>query len=175
MDESKRSLIKRPQRAGGGALGDGCSSDFSRREFLRQTGVVAGVAWSAPVLTSLSSAGAAGTPRPLRCTPSSCPITRGEVLPCRPDDPNFPRCVCASTAQGDTVCIDQTFSCPAPEGACGPGGTCPPGFVCITNTCCDFFGTGSSSICVPSTFVASCASDRPLTGQLHPEARGIFG
>jgi hypothetical protein len=148
--------------------------DESRRSLIKQAGLGAGAVWATPLLTSLATPAAAGTPGPGLCTPSVClALPGGGIFPCRAGDPSFPNCVCAGTGAGGTVCVNPFFGCPTADLACGPGNACPEGFVCITNTCC-LEATGSSSVCISTAEVSTCSTSGSTAGRAGRQA-SIFG
>ena len=106
-------------------------TSISRRRMLKRMGAGAAVAWSAPVLTSLSTPAFAATPTCDQCAGEFC---AGQTQ-CG-DQPPF-GCFCAQIVGSeptcfcyhDNVCTERT---PCPNGQ----GDCPSGQTCV-HTCCD--------------------------------------
>ncbi len=141
---------------------------FSRRDALKRGGIVAGVAWTAPVLMSVMTPAAAAAPCPTGSTP--CPGFPGGCCPANdsgiPDtcvdgvciDPGEPGGFCLNNGQGAGGCNDPTIKCNNPgPGPTGRGICGGPGAVCLDNGDC--FGSQTcqtdpnkpqQKICVPA-------------------------
>jgi hypothetical protein len=121
---------------------------MARREVLKRLGVAAGVAWTAPVLTTIQTpAGAAGvgTPNSPECEGATC----ASFTPCSTNVD----CVCGSVAGGGGICVPGSTSCESLQ-LCD-NLACPPGSVCTVESCC------VDPVCVPLSVTAECP---PLTG-----------
>jgi hypothetical protein len=100
---------------------------ISRRRMLKRIGAGAAVAWSAPVLTSLSTPAFAQYPP--SCPEPCAACFDGNAQLCGVDSvrPGVP-CFCSQTFQGDCVCTAND-SC-GEWGTCTTSSDCPSGFVC---------------------------------------------
>ena len=145
--------------------------EASRRELLKKAAVGAAVVWTTPILSSIRTPVAAGTPAPTT-TPTTLPppsctsCENGRVVfrRCGTTD-----CACLTSTDGDQMCFrlpDVAPSCSMTAeclpglkcengfcvpGPCSPGG-CPPGSVCIAHPC----GVPGGDICVPLSFTEGC-------------------
>jgi hypothetical protein len=134
---------------------------IDRRAAIRRIGVVGAVAWSAPVVSSMSARAfaQAGTDPPGACTGGTC----GAYAPCSADNPDCV-CVMTTTEPGDGVfCMPGSTPC-AGLALC-PGGfqDCPPGELCVFETCC------GEPVCVPGDLECVTGPDpivlvRPRSG-----------
>jgi hypothetical protein len=134
----------------------------SRRDALRRLGLMAGVAWSAPVVLSVASpAAAAGTPAPGTTTSTSTTLPPAECVggTCQefPQCSSNADCVCAITADGGTLCLPGSVGCNSLD-VCGPNLDCPPGFTCVIESCC------AGPVCVPLSVAEECPPDAALVG-----------
>jgi hypothetical protein len=111
---------------------------ISRRTVLKRIGIATGVAWTAPVLSSMRTpAFAAGSPV------DGC---RDQVFAC--DGPmtvcgegnNGLDCFCEKGSSGSTICANDLF-CDDAVGCTDDSG-CDPGLICASNTCC-------GTVCLP--------------------------
>ena len=134
---------------------------LGRREVLKRLGVAAGVAWAAPVLTTINTpAGAAelGTPNRPECAGATC----GTFTSCSTNID----CVCGSVAGGGGICVPGSTSCGSLQ-PCDNNLGCPPGSVCSVDSCC------GEPVCVPLSSTTQCP---PLTGlQAASTARASSG
>jgi hypothetical protein len=135
----------------------GCAVDESRRDLIKKAALGAGVAWTAPLLTSVGPAAAAGTPPPTTTTSSSTTTsttpppptcsncqalaefcdTHPFVLPrCGTPGAGVPPlgclCVPSKTADGTGPCV-CIHDVPASFNSCSTTADCPSGFACIPN------------------------------------------
>jgi hypothetical protein len=136
--------------------------EVSRRNLLKKFGVGLGIAWTAPVLTSLHIP-AAGTPingttsttlGPVECDGGDCDT----FVPCSANVD----CVCARTFDQDGLCLPGSTECAALT-LCAPDGSCPSGSVCIIDSCC------VDAVCVDENLTNLCpAIDGDGVGGLRP-------
>jgi hypothetical protein len=130
---------------------------ISRRSAIKRIGVVGAVAWSAPVLSSMSApafAQGGSGPNP-ECAGASCTT----FIPCSSGNPD---CVCTTVFGGGGFCVPGSTSCGV-TGPCGPAGECPDGNLCVVDTCC------GEPVCVPISLeceagTGAAASARPSSG-----------
>ena len=137
----------------------------ARREVLKRLGVAAGVAWAAPVLTTLhmpASAANVGTPNPQQCAGATC----ASFTPCSTNID----CVCGSVVGGGGLCIPGSTPCESLSPCENLG--CPPGSVCSADSCC------GDPVCVPLSLAAQCppisALQTESAARVHAGA-GTFG
>jgi hypothetical protein len=126
------------------SMGDHVTNDISRRTALRRIGAGAAVAWSAPVLVTMHSAGA-GSAQPCDCHTNyyrdlGCDFNA--IQGCAGVDPNV--CFCGRLLGGNCSCIqridctNQVVGSPGCDVvSCAAQGF--PGFLCV-ETCCDVAG-----------------------------------
>jgi hypothetical protein len=110
---------------------------ISRRSAIKRIGVVGAVAWSAPVLSSMSApafAQGGSGPNP-ECAGAQC----GTFTQCSSGNPD---CVCVSLSGGGGLCVPGSTQC-AGLTLCPTGTECAPGELCAVNTCC------VNAVCVP--------------------------
>ncbi len=140
---------------------------LSRRDVLKRGGIVAGVAWTAPVLMSVMTPAAAVSPCPPNtqaCTTTSgsticCPIPASGIPPdtC-PDGECIPAGelggFCLNNGMGAGGCNDDDNKCnnpgPGPEGRgiCGgPGSFCETDAQCFGDLECTGNGPGNQLLC----------------------------
>jgi hypothetical protein len=132
---------------------------ISRRSAIKRIGVVGAVAWSAPVLSSMSAPAFAqgGTPGPNpECAGATCTTFRQCAA-------NNPDCVCTTVFGGGGFCVPGSTSCGV-TGVCGPAGECPPGNICVIETCC------GEPVCVPLDL--ECESTGAGAGAAHAASGG---
>lgn len=130
---------------------------MARREVLKRLGVAAGVAWAAPVLTTIQTpAGAAevGTPNRPECAGATC----GSFTSCSTNVD----CVCGSVAGGGGICVPGSTACESLQ-LC-ENLVCPPGSVCSVNSCC------GDPVCIPLSSTAACP---PFNGQRTASAARV--
>jgi hypothetical protein len=111
---------------------------ISRRKALKRVAAGTAVAWSAPILTSLS------TPASARHLYSEC--AGHELVDCDPTTvqecngppcPTFGPCACVATTEGGSACINN-WICDS-RGTCNSSADCPnAGDVCVpgSGSCC---------------------------------------
>jgi hypothetical protein len=137
---------------------------ISRRRMLKRIGAGAAVAWSAPVLTSLS------IPASAHAVYDQCNQCAGDFCfgqtPCGGDVD----CLCAQIVGAETSCFCYrgafTTTC-ATLPKCADG--CPAGTTCV-HTCCDAaFGT----VCLPGCSGAAPEAPHDAEGGLTPGGREI--
>jgi hypothetical protein len=100
---------------------------ISRRRALKRVAAGAAVAWSAPVLTSLSA--------PAFAQYGPCPVPP----PCGPacassgfrDCQVAPPCICVETVEGECACVQFNIG----TVACSATTDCGAGAVCVNETC----------------------------------------
>jgi hypothetical protein len=107
---------------------------ISRRRILKRIGAGTVIAWSAPMISSLSVPAYAQNYGGEPCTVCGClqeptnPSCGGE-------------CVCVRSVAGTCECLNTNDD----AGFCGPGDTCPPGYVCVVQ--CDTAATRCIAAC----------------------------
>jgi hypothetical protein len=115
----------------------------SRRQLLRRIAVGGGVVWATPVVTSMLTPAAAGTPAPTTTTtqaPQECgcllvgPGQSGTVFPCG----EVSGCHCFTLDTGEQICIPGRV-------ACGQPCPCGPDEVCVVDSCCP----NGRATCIP--------------------------
>lgn len=107
----------------------------SRRRMLKRIGAGAAVAWTAPVITTLSAGPAFAQSAACDCRSDPC------LNPCGPPDGG---CLCAEHVGGGCDCfIPQCLSPCSQDSDCGPGALCVL-TCCGENTCANLCGGGSS-------------------------------
>ena len=94
---------------------------ISRRRMLKRIGAGAAIAWTAPVVTSMSTPAFAAS-GPCDCIGSPCAIGN-----CGPPGS---QCSCANTADSGCQCF-----IPACLGPCQHDADCGPGFACAQDCC----------------------------------------
>jgi hypothetical protein len=111
----------------------GTDNSFSRRKMLGRIVAASAVAWTVPVISSVSTPAFAGSP-PLGC-PTDCSTNVCGVNPPAPcgSNPDTGNCLCAFTVDGRCQCVQ-----PICRDACEGGTSCPPGFVCVPSDCCGY-------------------------------------
>jgi hypothetical protein len=123
---------------------------ISRRSAIKRIGVVGAVAWSAPVLSSMSAPAFAqdGTPGPNpECEGATCTT----FIQCSSGNPD---CVCVSICPGGGLCVPGSTLCSSllPCDNCD----CPDGQLCAVDTCCGI------PVCIPISL--ECEADGAGTG-----------
>jgi hypothetical protein len=135
---------------------------ISRRRMLKRIGAGAAIAWSAPVLTSLSTPAFAQYDRCEQCAGNFC---TGQT-PCGGN----PDCLCAQVVGAETTCFCYrgafTTTC-ATLPKCADG--CPTGTTCV-HTCCDAL---TGAVCLPGCSTASPEAPHAAEGGLTPGGREI--
>lgn len=124
-------MVERPVAGGG----------LTRRDTLKRIGMAGGIAWAAPVLSTINSPAFAqnGSPAPIEaCDESNSDIDCGDpdsLTQCGSSGP-FEFCFCTRDAAGMPTCVEDQF-CEDLD-PCGAGDVCPAGFVCVpdANNCC---------------------------------------
>jgi hypothetical protein len=108
---------------------------ISRRSAIRRIGAVGAVAWSTPVLSSMSARAfaEAGTDPPLNCD-GVC----GAFVVCSSVNPD---CICVAIYGGGGLCIPGSTLCAGLD-RCADG-SCPADQLCAVDTCC------GDPVCVP--------------------------
>jgi len=155
--------------------GDATGNDLSRRDALRKAGVAAGIAWTAPVVTSFFSRAAAGTP-PQATTTTTGPEPHPECIGAtcttfRPCSSGNPDCVCVTSSGGSGFCIPGSTLC-ASLTSCDAELNCPPESFCAVDTCC------GNPVCIPFDLAQSCPTDTNgvnATAQRTPTGAGTVG
>jgi hypothetical protein len=127
--------------------------NIDRRAAIKRVGAMGAVAWSAPVLSSMSAPAFAqgGTDPPGACTGGTC----GSYTPCSSANPD---CICAMTSiepgdgvfcmPGSTLCAGLTRCTGTPRDP-----VCPPFELCVFETCC------GEPVCVPGELEVQCPPD----------------
>jgi hypothetical protein len=140
---------------------------FSRRDALKKAGVVAGVAWTAPVFLSLQTqAGATGSLPPKTSTtgetvpphPECTGATCDTFVPCSSSNPD---CICVKNAAGGGACVPGSTPCDSGP-LCDRNLECPPGFFCAVDTCCTDDRGNPTPVCGPVELAAQCPPDDTL-------------
>ncbi len=107
-------------------------NSVSRRSMLKRIGVVGAIAWSTPVISSMTTPAYAATSAP--CAHGyTC---NGELLSCGED------CNCFSTEGGPACTGGANRLCDEFQ-TCPPGAACPSGTVCVIDSCC------ATPVCLP--------------------------
>jgi hypothetical protein len=120
---------------------------ISRRRMLKRIGAGAAVAWSAPILTSLSTPAFADQ----YCTQCAGDFCFGQTV-CGTDPPLGCPCAQPVGSEGGAVCFCYHDDFCVSRTPCPGGqGDCPAGETCV-HTCCDAFI--GSPVCFPP-----CATD----------------
>lgn len=126
----------------------GKPSKIDRREMLKRAAVAGGVAWAAPVLTSLRTPAFAQYPPngPCGCNGGEPRTCQGTVVIDCPDTPTPFTCFCWTRVEGGTVCgtFAATTTCNS-DAECGTGEAC---VVCSGDFCpCASTGRACTPIC----------------------------
>jgi hypothetical protein len=113
---------------------------ISRRRALKGIGAGAAVAWSAPIITSLSTPAFAQTPIGScdDCNDNFCAECPDEQFstPCAGD----PNCFCSThPTRGQCECVFFPSGLCEDYAPCAPDNTCAEGFRCVTTCCCTPF------------------------------------
>src|ERR687888_135255 len=117
---------------------------ISRRRMLKRIGTGAAVAWTAPVMVSLSA-------RPALAQSPSCDcITDPCLTPCGPVGAG---CLCAAPVEGGCACFIPACLTP-----CNSSPDCGPGELCVM-TCC-----GANTCAQVCTGGAKFQGSRPWSG-----------
>jgi hypothetical protein len=111
---------------------------ISRRKALKRVAAGTAVAWSAPVLTSLSTPAFAQRYPP--CADCVFFDVCGETVPVCPSGT---ACLCELTVEDECFCSSPNFFCGS-TARCTSSSQCPQGWGCLGQGCCD-----TGSICVP--------------------------
>lgn len=112
---------------------------LTRRDTLKRIGVVGGIAWAAPVLSTVNSPAFAqqGSPPPnnVECNGQTPNCEEQTADQCGSSGP-FEFCFCTVDSAGAPQCVEDQF-CEDLD-PCGMGDTCPTGFICVPaeNNCC---------------------------------------
>ena len=139
----------------------------ARRDVLKRLGVAAGVAWAAPVLTTIQTPAAAadvGTPNNPECAGATC----ASFTPCSTNVD----CVCGSVAGGGGICVPGSTACESLQPC--DNLVCPPGSVCSVDSCC------GDPVCVPLSVTSACpplgaGQAAPAAAARAPTGAGTFG
>lgn len=118
---------------------------LSRRDILKRAAVVGGVAWTAPVLSSLRTPAFAQYPGPCGCNAGEPRTCQGQVVIVCPDTPQ-PTCFCWTRVEGGAVCgtFASNSTCNS-DAECGPGQAC---VVCSGTFCgCGVTGRACTPVC----------------------------
>jgi len=139
----------------------GLHESISRRRMLKRIGTGAAIAWSAPILTSLTTPAFAQYPPP-RCDPTTCDgDCIGGFTQCGNCDIDFAEiCACDVDTEARCSCFCGGVTC-ATLTPCADSSDCNGGERCFVGTCC------SGGVCIP-----------PCDGGYRPErttARAAHG
>lgn len=116
---------------------------ISRRRMIKRLGAATAVAWTAPVLSTLSGTPAfAQTPPCAGCAPvgSTGDQACANQPDCGPPEPSGNPCSCLRNRAGTCECHSCVFCDNPAITPCGtqPGaGACPPGWICAVSCCSD--------------------------------------
>lgn len=123
------------------AGGSGARRRPSRRAVLAGTAGAAAAMWATPAVATLSRASAG--------VPASAPCIKAVVYDCNSPAQgcgvgNYGPCVCATSNDGTSMCIDASYCGGKPM--CANDADCGPGWGCFSNTCCS---AELQPICMP--------------------------
>jgi hypothetical protein len=139
---------------------------ISRRRMLKRIGAGAAVAWSAPVLTSLSTPAFAQYP-PL-CPAPCAACFDGSADPCGTDSVRGGTCLCSRTTEGNCVCTAND-ACDE-WGLCTTSADCPSGFLCKPVQC-----RGCSTTAGEMDCTRPCGAPLPARAERAPTGRRMSG
>lgn len=110
---------------------------ISRRSALKRIGVAAGIAWTAPIVTSIRTPAFAGSAPTSACSGKG--FSCGDPSICGTGS-NFLVCFCVRNAAGAPVCANDMYC--EDVVACSADVDCPSGWICTADSCC-------GSVCLP--------------------------